>query len=115
MASVLKKIALGLGKSAAGIVLLFIVFAGYGYFAERSARMKASEMCASINPGQNPVNLRERAIADGASEDQTRWITVEGLDTLFIAYVGLPPFSRHVCLVQAKDGIVVSARRARLD
>lgn len=115
MASVLKRMALGLGKAVAVIVFLFIMFAGYGYFAERSARMRASAICASIVPGQDPARLRERAIADGASEAQTRWITVDGLDTLFITYIGVPPFSRHMCLVQAKDGIVVSAKGARLD
>ena len=72
-------------------------------------------MCASIALGQNPAPLRDRAIADGASDTWTRWGKADGVDTLFITYVGLPPFSRHMCLVRAKGGKVISARLAYLD
>ena len=113
--SFLKQLAIGLGKTALAIVLLFSLFAGYGFFAERSAKQKSAAFCASIKPGQNPAPLLELAIADGASDMQTRWGKTDGLDTLFVTYVGLPPFSRHMCLVQAKDGRVVSVKQSYLD
>ena len=111
----LKQLALGLGKAALAIVLVFALFAGYGFYAEHSAKTKAAAMCASIKPGQDPAPLLNRAIADGASDFQTRWGKMSGLDTLFITYVGLPPFSRHMCLVQAKNGRVLSAKQSYLD
>ena len=115
MSSGFKKFARGLGKAAIAVTLLFLVFSGYGYFAERSASQKAEAMCASVEVGQRAVDLRERAIRDGASESQTRWIKLDGMETLFITYIGLPPFSRHMCLVQSQNGSVVSVRLSRLD
>lgn len=115
MLGFLKKLALGLGKVLLAIFLIFAIFAGYGFYAEHSAKKKASAMCSSIKPGQNPAPLLDRAIADGASDYQTRWSKINGVDTLFITYVCLPPFSRHICLVQAKSGYVISARQSYLD
>ena len=115
MLNFLKRLAIGLGKALLAIALVFAILLGYGYFAENSAKQKSSAMCASIVPGQNPAPLRDRAIADGASDTWTRWGKPNGVDTLFITYVGLPPFSRHMCIVQAKDGKVVSAKLAYLD
>ena len=115
MLGFLKKLVIGLGKVALAIIIIFALFAGYGFFAERSAKKKSAAMCASIKPGQDPAPLRDMAIADGASDVQTRWGQTSGMDTLFITYVGLPPFSRHMCLVQAKDGRVISVRQAYLD
>ena len=115
MLSFLKKLALVLGKALLALGLVFAIFAAYGFYAERAAVKKATEMCASISPGSNPSALRTLAIADGASDFQTRWGKLNGLDTLFITYVGLPPFSRHICLVTSKDGRVISARLSYLD
>ena len=115
MLGFLKRLTIGFGKVVLAIVLVFAVFLGYGFFAENSAKKKSTAMCASIAPGQNPSPLRDQALADGASDTWTRWGKVDGVDTLFITYVGLPPFSRHMCLVQAKDGKVVSAKLIYLD
>ncbi|QDA56525.1 hypothetical protein [Thermomonas aquatica] len=111
----MKRLAIEFSKAILAIVVLFAIFAGYGFFAERSAKKKAAAICASITPGQNPAPLRDQALADGASDFQTRWGKADGMDTLFITYVGLPPFSRHMCFVRAKDGKVVSAKLAYLD
>ena len=115
MLGFLKQLGLGLGKAVLAIILVFTIFAGYGFFAERSAKTKSAAFCSSIKLGQNPAPLFDLAIADGASDMQTRWGKTEGLDTLFVTYVGLPPFSRHMCLIQAKDGRVVSVKQSYLD
>ena len=115
MLGFLKKLAIGIGKVFLAIFLIFAIFTGYGFYAEHTAKKKASAMCSSIKPGQNPAPLLARAIADGASDFQTRWRNVDGVDTLYITYVGLPPFSRHMCLVQAKSGRVISVRQSYLD
>lgn len=105
----------GLGRLASALVLVFAAFAVYGYLAEGSARKRALAMCTSITIGESSETLRDRAIADWASEAHSRWVKLDGLDTLFITYVGLPPYSRHICLVQARDGRVISVRQRHLD
>lgn len=109
----LKRLAIGLGKTLAVLLLAFAAFVGYGAWAERSAESKVSALCASIGAGQDPAAVQDRAIADGA--DDARLESIEGQDTLVITYVGLPPFSRHLCLVQVQNGRVVSASRSHLD
>ena len=115
MLSFMKKLVLALAKALLALCLVFAIFAAYGYYAERSAAKKATEMCASILPSSDPSVLRDIAIAEGASDFQTHWGKVNGLDTLFITFVGLPPFSRHICLVTAKNGRVISAKQSYLD
>lgn len=115
MLSFFKKVLFALGQIVAAIVLLFALVACYGFFAERSAEKKSAAMCASIKPGQNSAPLLDIALADGASEFQSRWAKTDGVDALYIAYVGFTPLSRYVCLVQAKDGRVVSVREIYLD
>ncbi|RYG97859.1 MAG: hypothetical protein EON58_08730 [Alphaproteobacteria bacterium] len=113
--SFLKQLTLGLGKAALAIIIVFTIFAGYSFVAERSAKSKSTAFCSSIKLGQDPALLLDLAIADGASDVQTRWGEKDGLDTLFVTYVGTPPFSRHMCLIQAKDGRVVSVKQSYLD
>jgi len=115
MLGFLKKLVLGFGKLLLALMLIFAIYAVYGMYAERSASRKAAAMCASITSGSDATALRDLAISDGASDFQTRWFKSDGLDNLFITYVGLPPFSRHICHVKAKDGSVVSAEQAHLD
>ncbi len=115
MLSFFKKILLGLAQIVAFLFLLFALVACYGFFVERSAEKKSAAMCASIKLGQDPAPLRDLALADGANEFQSRWAKADGVDTLYITYVGLPPFSRYICVVQAKGGRVVSVREVYLD
>ena len=111
----LKRLLVGLAKIIVAIVVVFSLFLGYGSYAERSATRKASAMCSSIHLGDSTEDLRPRALADGASEFQSRWFKADGVDMLYITYVGLPPFSRHMCVVRAQGGRVVSANESYLD
>lgn len=115
LVAVLRKLALGLGKLLLALFVFFAIYAAYGTHAERSANRRAAAMCASIAPGDDAAPLREVALADGASEWQTRWATFEGVVTLIITYVGMPPFSRYMCRVTASGGRVVAAELGRLD
>ena len=105
----LKKLARGLAKAIFALIAIVVIYAAYGIYAEKVASGKAASICASVSPGDDTLGLRDKAIADGASEFQTRWFESDGTDTLFITYVGLPPFSRHVCHITARNGRVVSA------
>jgi hypothetical protein len=115
MPGYLNRLMRALGKSVIALVLVFVAFAGYGFYAEHSAKKRAADMCGSISPGQDASGLLNRAVADGANEVQSRWISVDGIDNLFITYIGLPPFSRHSCRVKATAGRVVSAELSHLD
>lgn len=114
-AAALKKAALVLGGVLIALLVVVVLFAAYGIQAERAAARKADSLCASLSPGDEAGGLRDRAIAEGASERQTRWMSADGVDTLFITFVGIPPFSRHQCYVKAQDGRVISATRGHLD
>ncbi|MBD9469481.1 hypothetical protein [Pseudoxanthomonas sp. PXM01] len=111
----LRSLVVGLGKIALALVVLFAVFSAYGLYADRVASRKAAAMCASILPGADAAPLVERALEDGASTRSARWSSSGGFDTLAIMYVGMPPLSRFLCMVKAKDGRVVSAEQAYID
>jgi hypothetical protein len=115
MLKLLKKLFLGFGKVLLVLALAFGLYLAYGGYAESSASEKATVLCASIASGAEASVLRERAILDGASDFQTRWLKRNGQDMLLITYVGLPPFSRHTCTVITENGRVVSATRGYLD
>lgn len=115
MLTFLRNLVVGLGKIALALVVLFAVFAAYGLYADRVAARKAAAMCASIVPGADAAPLLDRALEDGAMTYGRRWFSSGGFDTLAITYVGMPPFSRFQCVVEAKSGRVVSARQFRLD
>ncbi|MBI3149715.1 MAG: hypothetical protein HYZ17_14505 [Betaproteobacteria bacterium] len=115
MLNLLKKLFLGFGKVLLALALAFGLYLAYGVYAESSASEKATLMCASIISGAEASMLRDRAILDGASDSQTRWLKRNGQDLLLITYIGLPPFSRHTCSVTTENGRVVAAQRGYLD
>ena len=115
MLGIPKKMVIGLGKMLAALVLFSAIFAAYGFYRERSAKEKSAAICASIPPDSDPSSLRDAAIADGASDFQTRWFRSGGFDILSITYVGVPPFSRHICRVKAEGRRVISVEQGYLD
>lgn len=115
MKRLLLAIARGIGKILLAFLLLFALYMAYSFHAEWAAKRKVAAMCGSIAPGQAAAPLQARALSDGAVGYLTRWHTADGVDTLIITYVGMPPFSGYLCVVKAKGGIVLSASRARLD
>jgi hypothetical protein len=102
-------------KVVAVLFGLFAIYVVYGLYAEKVAERKSLAMCHSIAAGSVTTGLRERALADGANEWQSRWHNLDGTDNLSITYTGAPPFSRHICWVKAKEGRVISAELTYLD
>jgi hypothetical protein len=115
MPAFLKKFLVGIGKILAVLAVLFSFYVIYSIYAEGVAKRKSLAMCQSIAPNSETTGLRERALADGASEWQSRWHTSNGVDELTITYTGAPPFSRHICWVKAKNGRVLSVDLKYLD
>ena len=99
----------------ASLVVLFVLYSAYGSYRESVAKPQAMEFCASIKVGDPADGLLERAVTSGADEHASRWrgLPVDGR-TLTAVFVGLPPFSRHICSVKATDK-VVSAEYIYLD
>ncbi len=91
----------------AGSILLFILYIAFGMYRERVAKPQAMAFCASVKAGDPTDGLLERAIKGGADERLTRWTGAPGgKRALRAVFVGLPPFSRHMCSVKATDKVV---------
>jgi hypothetical protein len=104
------KAALGrLGKFVLALAVIFMAYAAYGIYADKSAASKVAEICSAVSSGDEGIGLREKAVSLGASERLTKWVKAGETESLFITFIGAPPFSRHVCYVEVKDGRVVSA------
>lgn len=103
-----------------GIVLgLFLVFGifqiGWGIYREPIAKKLATDFCAGINVGQSTDGIAERAIASGAEARLARWsLEPDGTSVLLVTYIGMPPFSRHMCTIRATT-VVVSSEYDHMD
>jgi hypothetical protein len=97
------------------IVLLAAAQIGWGMYREPIAKKEALDFCATVRVGQSIDGIEERAIASGAVKPFAKWQTVaDGSIELLVIYVGMPPFSRHLCSIRATDA-VVSATYSHLD
>ena len=95
---------------AAGIVMF-----GWGVYREPIAKAQALEFCAKVKAGQSPDSIAELAIASGAEARLVKWIPeAEATQVMNVTYVGMPPFSRHICTVKANSK-VISAEYLYLD
>lgn len=81
---------------AAGVVLVL----------ERGAANQAKAFCGRFTIGA-PFADVQRAAADRESGIGHREIQA---DQVAVAFMGLPPFPRHICIVEALDGRVTSTR-----
>ncbi len=97
-----------------GIVLgLFVVFGilqiGWGMYREPIAKKQATDFCAGIKVGQSTDGIAEQAIASGAEARLAKWsVEPDGIRVLRVTYIGMPPFSRHMCTIRATTVIVSS-------
>lgn len=109
------KVALGL---LGAWVLLLIVYMAYGMYQEPRAEAKARSFCASVKVGDSAEDLVPRALAEGSLATFTKWtpLAVRSPDErqLLVIFVGLPPFSRHVCEIRATSH-VLDAHYTHLD
>jgi hypothetical protein len=102
-------------KLFVGLLVAFAIFAGYGFYKEPIAEAQARDFCSSMKIGDPAEGIRERALQAGAESKFAKWHErSNGERTLTAIFVGLPPFSRHICEVTATD-VVVSARYTYLD
>lgn len=85
-----------------GLIVVFAAYGGYGYYAEPRAHRAAQEFCRGVQPGDQPSDVLTNAQLAGASAAFLRW-QKDGPEerVLYVTFIGLPPFSRHMCKVVA--------------
>ena len=87
----------------------FIGLAAWVGFVEANAEAKARAFCERFPPGSS---LADAAAAARGVGDQRHRIIRAG--EISIAYIGVPPFSRHVCTLEVQSSKVTSAWYAYL-
>jgi len=102
-------------KLVAVLLVAFALFIGYGFYREPKAEAQARDFCSAVKVGDSGEGIPERAIQAGAEPAFAKWKeqTNKGR-TLNAVFVGVPPFSRHVCTVTATER-VISATYGYLD
>jgi hypothetical protein len=96
-------------------VLMFVAQMGWGYYREPIAKKQAKDFCATVKVGQSTEGISERAIASGAVRWLANWVPASDKSrVMYVAYIGLPPFSRHMCSIKATD-VVISAEYVYTD
>jgi hypothetical protein len=86
-----------------GMLFIFgILQIGWGIYREPIAKKQAEDFCASIQLGQSIEGIPERAIASGAEAWLAKWSErPAGVRGMHVTYIGMPPFSRHICSITA--------------
>ena len=110
-----KRILKWLGMLIGIVVLIGILQLAWGLYREPIAEKQAQDFCAAIKPGQSADGIVEQAVASGAEAWLAKWVEVPGgLRVLTVTYIGMPPFSRHTCMVRATN-VIVSATYVHMD
>lgn len=91
------------------IAAILIIIAGI-YYLEYRAESSAKAFCDATSVG-TPIDKVAEA-AKGKGTDMLRRIQPESVT---VGFTGLPPFSRHLCTVEAEGGKVTNARYLYLD
>ncbi len=94
---------------------MLLLFFAYGQYAEPRALLAAKSLCDGVKLGDSPESVVQKAKLAGASERYLSWVQSQsGERTIWVTFVGLPPFSRHICKVVATQ-VVTSAKYLYLD
>ena len=97
------------------LAVLVAILGSFGscVFAERRAEIKAKTFCSRFEVGGD---FKEAIGAVNAVTDvQKGTFEREGEQTVFVSYVGTPPFSGHVCSIDGIDGKITHVRYEHLD
>jgi hypothetical protein len=78
--------------------------------AEREARRDAQAFCASAVAGQPMAPVADRARTTG-----NRVGRIVSPEHVSVVFVGMPPFSRHICTVSAENGVIRGSSYRTLD
>jgi hypothetical protein len=113
--AILKRIFKWIGYLIGIWLVLIIAGMAWGLYREPIAKQEAKDFCATVKVGQKTDGLQEQALASGASEMRAKWIlSGDGTRTMFVTFIGIPPFSRYSCVIKATD-VVISAEYDHMD
>ena len=93
-----------------GVWLLFAIGQiGWGVYREPIAKKQATDFCVTVKVGQSTDGIAERAIANGAETRLAKWIVQsDGIRVMQATYIGMPPFSRHMCSIKATTSVLTA-------
>lgn len=88
------------------LATLMAIYVAYGFYAEAKAQREVRDFCQSVQTGEDPSAVLARAEAAGAQKRWLRWREgADGERLLLVMFIGLPPFSRHICEVRARQTV----------
>ena len=103
----IKRILKWIGVIFGFLVLFGIAQIGWGMYREPMAKKQATDFCGMIEIGQSSDGIAERAIASDAEARHSKWIAgSDGIRVLHATFVGMPPFSRHMCSIKANTTVI---------
>lgn len=104
-------------KAIFATFIVFSIFIGTARYLEHSAQTKAIQFCASMSIGTRTTQLLEQALTADADKKHTHWFHHEktNIAWLPVTFIGIPPFSRHYCSVEARNGIIISKQVKFMD
>ena len=99
-------------KGLGVLLLIFAVYLGYGLWREPRAKAAAEAFCAATAIGESTDALQKRA---QAAEPFMLLPKGKVQNELMVMFMGMPPYSRHLCKVSLRDGKVVQKDYQYLD
>lgn len=91
-------------------VAIVMVVACSGCGMEQKAMTQARDFCDRAVIGESLEALAKEARTTGK-----KVLRQVSKDKVSVGFVGIPPFSRHFCEIEAKDGIITKARYFHFD
>ena len=97
-------------KASTWVATLAIIGALIGgiFFAEHRAEAKARAFCSRFTVGGDFNKAIEAVNASGVPHEE---YDRSGEKTVFVKYMGLPPFSLHICFIDGVGGKITRLRQ----
>lgn len=92
------------------ILALPIMLVVWVRYVEDDAQANARAFCQRFPVGSSIADVATAAAETG--DDRHRIVSA---DQVVIAFIGVPPFSRHVCIHEGRSGEVTSTRYLHVD
>ncbi len=101
-------------RASTWITTLAIIGALIGgfIFVEHRAEAKAKAFCSRFTVGGDFNKAIEAVNASGAPHSAYE---SSGENIAYVSYMGVPPFSRHLCFVDGVGGKIIRLRQVHLD
>lgn len=110
-----QKILKWLGFAVGTYCIVLLAYVAYGHYREPIAKAEAEDFCATVKVGDSTAGIVDRALQAGSMKAFAKWSPEANNErTLLAIFVGMPPYSRHICAITATD-VVVRTSYSHLD